>query len=257
MNSLYVLFKKELLEIIRSKKLLILIILFGFIAVSSPILAKLLPQILKSIPQTPGLSISLPDPTWKDAVDQLVKNISQIGVFVIIIMFAGSIADEKNKKTLEIILTKPISRPKFILAKFLASIFATKIIFILAMILFYIYTASILGGFSIINFIWLAVFLLVYISVILSLTLFFSTISSSQIMSVGLSFFTAIIVSTVFGLAKNISKYSPDFITVHYKELFLDRNLNDFIPSIMVSLIIIIVLIVASTYFFKKQEIER
>lgn len=257
MNSLMPMIKKELLEIYRSKKLLILIILFLFIAVSSPVLAKLLPVILKSVPATPGLTINIPEPTYRDAIDQLVKNLSQIGMIVLIIMFAGSIADEKNKKTLEMVLTKPVSRPVFVLSKFLASLLAAKIVFIAAMTVFYLYTISILGTFSLINFILLSIFSLISLAFIVSLTLCFSAIAKSQIVALALAFSAQALLAIIFSLFKKIADFSPSYIFAHYTELMANGKIIDFLPSALVSLAAIIILLMLSMYLFGKQEIER
>ena len=257
MNNIITLFKKELLEIYRSKKFLILVILFLFIAISSPVLAKLLPVILKSVPETPGLTINIPEPTWKDAVDQLVKNLSQIGLVVLILVFAGSIADEKGKKTLEIVLTKPISRKSFVLSKFLASLVATKAVFIGAMIVFYLYTISVFGTFSLINFVWLSIFSLISLAFIVSLTVFFSTIAKSQIVALALAFSTEAILAIIFSLFKKIANYSPSYVFSNYVDLMVDGKINDFLPSVLVSFVAILVLAIFSMYLFSKQEIER
>lgn len=255
--NLTIMIKKELTDIVRSKKLLILVILFAFIAISSPILAKLMPVLLKSIPQTPGITISVPDPTWKDAIDQLIKNLSQIGMIVIIFIFAGSVTEEKTKKTLELVLTKPISRPAFILSKFLSSILVAKLVFIIAMIVFYLYTISILGSFSLLNFFWLSLFLLIYLILVLSLTLFFSTISASSITAIGLTFLAQIIFATFIGYIKSLQDYSPTYILGHYEELMQNGFNLEFLPPIFISLGLIIILTLASTSFFQKHEVER
>ena len=257
MRAIIPMIKKEIQEIYRSKKLLILIILFGFIAISSPVVAKLLPEIFKSIEVTPGIAITLPDPTWRDAIDQLIKNSAQIGMIVIIIMFAGSIADEKNKKTLELVLSKPVSRSGFIFSKFCASFLVTKIVFILSMAVFYLYTVMILGTFSLVNFALLALFLLIFILFILSITLFFSVIAKTQVMAIGLAFLTEIVFVTVFGYVEKVKDYSPSYVLNNYKDLMAKGNFSDFLPSAIVSLIVIILLFLFSLYFFRRQEIER
>jgi len=257
MNGLVTMFKKEILEIIRSKKLLILIILFGFISISSPIIAKLIPVLLKSLPETPGLVINLPTPTWKDAIDQLAKNLGQIGMVVIIFVFAGSIADEKVKRTLEMVLPKPIKRSAFILSKYFASIVAVKVIFILSMVVFYFYTFSLLGSFSILHFIWLSLFLLIYLILILSLSLFFSTISSSQIAAVGFTFLTEVVFAMIIVYFKKLAKYSPDYVLSHYQELMANGNVSDFLPGALIAILIILIFVGLSVQFFNRQEVER
>jgi ABC-2 type transport system permease protein len=209
------------------------------------------------MPQTPGLTINIPEPTWRDAADQFIKNISQIAMIVIIFMFAGTIAEEKNKKTLEIVLTKPISRKKFVLAKFLSSFVITKLVFIGCSVIFYAYTVSLFGQFSAVNFIWLVVFTLVYLILIEALTIFFSAISSSQILAVGLAFVTEIVFATAISYIKKAADYSPTYILSNYKHLMENGNFADFLPSAAISVAVIVLLAAAAAYLFQNQEIER
>jgi ABC-2 type transport system permease protein len=257
MNGYFTILKKELLEMNRSRKTLVLIMLFAFVAIASPLLAKLLPEILKNMPATPGLIIDLPEASWRDAIDQLVKNIGQIGMIVLIFLFAGSITEEKNKKTLEMTLTKPISRTSFILGKFSAAILSLKVVTIISFTLFYLYTVSIFGSFSLTSFAWLSLFVLVYEIFLAVLAIFFSTFSKNQIMSVGLSFMTVILAIPLLGYIRKIENYLPGKIFTNYKEIFTNNHISDFLPSVITTIIISVVLIFASIYLFKKQEIER
>lgn len=257
MNAFWTMFKKECLEIYRSKKFLILVAIFAFIAIGSPILAKLIPTLLKSMPATPGITFSVPEPTWKDAIDQLVKNLIQFGYIVIIFMFAGAIAEEKNKKTLELVLTKPISRTSFVLAKFFAAGIYLKVIFLASMIAFYAYTVSLFGNFDVVHFVWLSVFLLLFFVLILALTIFASTVSNSQIGAAGLAFIVSIIFTTVVGYIKNLADYSPSYALSNYKNLMADGKVLDFLPSAITSLGLIFVLVLTAVLVFRKQEIER
>ena len=109
---LLTLLKKDLMEQWRTKKILILIIIFLFVAISSPIIAKLTPELLKSI-SVPGLTINLPAPTYSDSLDQFIKNTSQIALLVLVFVVAGAVSDEKNRKSLEILLTPNFKQINF------------------------------------------------------------------------------------------------------------------------------------------------
>jgi len=256
MSGFMTLLKKESMEIIRSKKLLLLCVIFGFVAISSPVIAKAIPSIFKNI-NTNGIIFNIPEPTWKDAIDQLVKNMSQFGLIVIIFMFAGSISDEKSRKTLEMVMTKPVSRTDFVLAKFVASSFYISIVFLASAVVFYFYTNSLFESLNFANYTYLTLFLLVFLLTIFCVTLFFSTISKSQIMSAGLSFVISILFTTVVGYIKSISDYSPSYVISNYKDLMAGGNLHLFLPSFFASLIIIVLLLLLSVISFSRQEVER
>lgn len=175
MSNLVTLIKKELLEQNRTKKLLILAVVFLFVAVASPIFAQMTPMILKSI-SIPGVNLNLPDPTYTDSIDQFIKNVSQIALLVIVFIVAGSVVDEKNKKTLDMVLSKPVSRVTFVLSKFIGYFVSIGLIFFASSLIFYLYTVSIFGGFSFINFLLMAMMVCLYILMIVAVTIFASTI---------------------------------------------------------------------------------
>ncbi|MFA7243676.1 MAG: ABC transporter permease subunit [Patescibacteria group bacterium] len=254
MNAL---FGKEILEIIRTKKLLILVILFLFIAFASPALAKITPELLKNIPQTPGLSIQLPEPTWRDSIDQFVKNISQIALLVLVFVFAGIIAEEKNKKTLEVVLTKPVSRAKFVLSKFFAAYSVLAVIYIASSLIFYAYTIVIFGSFSFALFSLLASIFFVYLLFITATTILCSAFTSNQIVAAFISFGIQIVITIILSLIKEIKKILPGNIMTNYKDIFTGLSPHDYLPSLITTIAIIILFMIISIFIFKRQEIER
>jgi ABC-2 type transport system permease protein len=113
---------KELREILRTWRIWVLPGIVLFFAISGPPLAKITPELLGSLmtDQQPGVVIQLPDPTYVDAYLQWTKNLSQMVLFAVIIMFGGVISAEKKSGTAALVLTKPLSRSAFVLAKFVS-----------------------------------------------------------------------------------------------------------------------------------------
>lgn len=250
-------FKKEMLEIFRTKKFLIMIIVFVFIAISSPIIAKLIPTLLKSMPATPGLTINLPDPTWKDSIDQFVKNAAQIAVIVLVFIFASAISEEKNKKTLEMLLTKPVSRAKFVLSKFITAFISMIAVYIVSALIFYAYTVSIFGDFSLSNFALMSLLIMVYLIFVVGTAIFCSTFSKSNIVAAFIAFGIQMLIVIIMGLIPKIVKYLPGQIIGNYKEFFTGIKPWDYLPSTLITIGLIILCMILSVIIFRKQEIER
>lgn len=255
--SFPILYKKDLMEQMRSKKILILIIAFLFVAISSVILAKVLPQILKNIPATPGLTINLPTPTYKDAVDQFVKNISQLIIFVLVFLVAGAIADEKIKKTLEIVLTKPISKISFVLSKFTSYFTSIIIVYYASAFIFYFYTITTFQSFDFGNFILMATLALVRLLVVVSLTILFSSFASSAILAGVGGLVGMILLETVWGLIKSVKAYSPNMLMSEYQNIVANGWNHNLLIPLLISLFMIAIFIMSAIFIFKKQEIER
>jgi len=256
MNSLATLVKKELLEQQRTKKILILIVVFLFVAIGSPIFAQMTPTLLKSM-SIPGLNINLPDPTYNDSIDQFIKNISQIALLVLIFIVAGAIVDEKNKKTLDIMLSKPISRNTFVISKFLAYIFSVSTIFILSAIIFYLYTVSIFGNFSFSNFALMALVICLYLDMIISITILASTYVKNIIAAAGIGFIGFILLGSVASLFDGLKKIAPGYIFSNYKDIIATGWTNELILPIIMTITFIAASIITALLLFKRQEIER
>ena len=114
-----VLLRKELLEQWRTLRLPVIAAVFVVIGLGSPLLARFTPELLEALGGA-QFQIVLPPPTTADAVDQLIKNVSQFGILVAVLLAMGSVATEKERGTAGLILTKPASRGAFLFAKLVA-----------------------------------------------------------------------------------------------------------------------------------------
>ena len=121
MRSFLIFTGKECTEHIRSKRLLILGLVFILFGIMSPAAAKFMPEILKMAGNDTGVIIQMSPPTVLDSYLQFFKNMNSIAVIVLLLVFAGLVVDEKAKGTASILLTKSLSRPAFLLAKFTAA----------------------------------------------------------------------------------------------------------------------------------------
>lgn len=113
--------RKEFVEIARTWRIWALPGMVLFMALTGPVLAKLTPDLIRSMSGTPGMGgivIEMPDPTWTDSYAQWVKNLTQLITWALIIILGGMISSERKSGTAILVLTKPISRPAFVLAKF-------------------------------------------------------------------------------------------------------------------------------------------
>lgn len=109
---------KEFREILRTWRLPVVAGVVLLFALTGPPLAMLTPQLLKSLQASqPGVIIQLPEPSWRDAYAQWIKNLTQIVSFVTVIAAAGSVAGEVASGTAVLVLTKPVSRAGFVVAK--------------------------------------------------------------------------------------------------------------------------------------------
>jgi len=115
--------QKELLEIRRTWRIWVIPGMLLFFGITSPIIAALTPALVRSMAAAqPGVVIQLPDPTALDASAQFLKNLDQFILIAIVIAGAGVVSGERSSGTAILVLTKPLSRGTFVLAKLLAQI---------------------------------------------------------------------------------------------------------------------------------------
>jgi ABC-2 type transport system permease protein len=110
-----ILLRKELLEQWRTRRLPVVAVVFLTFGIASPLLARYLPEIVKSLGGA-GFEIKIPEPTARDAIDQFLKNLGQAGVLTAILLAMGSVANEKERGTAALVLSKPASRAAFLVS---------------------------------------------------------------------------------------------------------------------------------------------
>ncbi|MBE0476504.1 MAG: ABC transporter permease [Coriobacteriia bacterium] len=111
--------RKEMIEIARTWRIWVLPGIVVFFALSGPVLAKLTPQLLESVGAgQEGVVIRIPTPTYTDGFLQWTQNLAQLVTFAIVIIFGGVVSAERRSGTAVLVLTKPLTRAAFVLAKF-------------------------------------------------------------------------------------------------------------------------------------------
>ena len=109
---------KERRETLRTWRLWVLPGILLFLALSSPVLTRLTPALLRATAASqPGVVIRLPPPTARDAYLQFMGNLGQLVIIAVIITGAATILAESRAGTAVLVLTKPISRAGFVIAK--------------------------------------------------------------------------------------------------------------------------------------------
>ncbi|HEY5467820.1 MAG TPA: ABC transporter permease [Coriobacteriia bacterium] len=111
--------RKEAVEIVRTWRIWVLPGILLVFAVTGPLTAKYTPEIIASVggSQMAAIAKVIPVPTYVDAYAQWIKNLSQIALFAIIIIYGGLVSAESKSGTAVLVLTKPVSRAAFVVAK--------------------------------------------------------------------------------------------------------------------------------------------
>lgn len=116
MRTLFAFVKKEWMETVRSKRLLILVAVFILFAVINPAITKLTPVLMEEI-KASGIVMSGIQVNAMTSWEQFFKNIP-VGLIVFVIIYSSSFTKEYRSGTLVLVLTKGLARYKVVIAKY-------------------------------------------------------------------------------------------------------------------------------------------
>ena len=256
MNNSQVLIRKELLQLWRCKKILILLITACFIAAISPLLAKYMPELLRMMVTASGQNavIELPEPTFIDAYSQLFKNMDFIGMFIIILVFSGTIVEERTGGTAVLVLTKNVTRTQFIICKFLSDVIAFIVVYLVFATVFFAYSNFLFSDFPADRFILAFLAYLSYFLFLIGVTAFASTLGKSFTIT-ALVAFIVFFGTSLTRFIPHVKSYTPGNITGIIHEM-LEGSVSGgdlWYPSI-IAVVIAVLLVFLSTVIFNKQE---
>jgi ABC-2 type transport system permease protein len=207
--NFFVVLRKEMTEQWRTSRFLIVVAVLAVFGLASPLLAKFTPELLKAIPDVPvELLSAFPTPTVTDAVAQYMKNMSQFGILLALLMAMGVVVQEKERGTAAFFLTRPVSRETFLLAKFTALTIMFTVSLALAALGCWYYTRVLFealawGPFLVLNGLMLVVFL-----VYMAMSLLASTLARTNGTAVGLAFLALVLLGGI-GALPRIGDYFP------------------------------------------------
>jgi ABC-2 type transport system permease protein len=245
---------KEFREQWRTWKMIVFLAVFLISGIISPVFARYTPELLKSIPNLPaGLADFIPAPTVADSVAQYLKNTEQFGILLVILLTMSVVAQEKERGTAAMLLTKPVSRSAVILAKWL-----TGMIILLAGLLVdglacLAYTAVLFeplafGAFCILNLL-----LLVYMGVYLTMALMASSLARTQAMAAA-GAFGGLVVLLILGSIPRLSDWMPGRLAAWGSSLVLKGDVTAW-PALGVSAGIILLALIIACLRFEWEEI--
>lgn len=252
MSSYLAFTKKEFTECIRSSKLVIMAIVFLLIGIMNPVLAKVTPDILKSL-ASDGMTISVADPTALDAWTQYYKNMPQFGLIVLVIIFSGILTNEISKGTLINMLTKGLKRSTVIAAKMTMSAVIWTLCYLIAFAVSYGYTIYFWPDDSCEHLILAAaclwLFGLLLLAAIMLGSVLFKGIGGSLLFTGGL-----VAIMFVLDIFPKVSDYNPILLASGNMGLITGAiETGDIIKPVIVSLVLMIAFLFGACSIFNKK----
>ena len=255
-----ILLRKELLESLRTFRLPVVAGLFLFTGLSSPVLARYLPEIIELAGGDQLGVIELPTPTAADAVDQLVKNLAQFGALAAILLAMGLVAAEKDRGTAAFILTKPVTRRAFLGAKLVGLGLVLAASTLVAVMAGWIYTAILFEPLPVVGWVWLTILVTLWLFAFAAVTFLGSVVTGSTLAAGGIGF-VALLALGIVSAIPGLGKFTPGGLLGPATELaansatVADLGWSNLGLPIVSTVVLIAVAVVLAVWSFSRQEL--
>jgi ABC-2 type transport system permease protein len=247
------LLRKELLEQWRTFRLPVVATIFLLVGLSSPLLARFTPDILKAVAGD-QIPIVLPSPTAADAVDQLAKNLGQFGGLIAVLLAMGAVAAERERGTAAMILSKPVSRAGFLVAKLAAIGLTLGIATAIASAGAWFYTLVLFDPLPVAGVAAAAALQWLTLMAWATITFLGSTLTRSSLAAGGLGI-VAFVVVGILGVLPNVGRYLPTGLGAPARALALGQSDADVVGPIVATLALIGAVTLTAWLVFRRQDL--
>lgn len=245
---------KELRQQWRTRRMLVVGAVFALFGLVSPLIARFTPELLSTIEGAEQFAELVPTPTTADALTQYVKNLTQFGFIIAILLGMGAVAGEKEKGTAALILSKPLPRWAFILSKFVAQALVYLLGFAVASLGAYYYTLILFDPLQLGPFLLGNVLLLLWLLTFTAVTLLSSTLAGATGAAAGLALAGSVLLF-VAGSLPRVGVLAPAGLVAWASQLGLESAVSANGGALAASMVLIVVCLITAVAAFESQEL--
>lgn len=255
MRQLIAFTKKEFMEVIRSGKIYILLVIFFIFGIMNPGIAKLTPFLFKMLSESlkdKGLTVMEITVNAMTSWEQYYKNMS-MEFIIFVVMFCGIVTSEYEKGTLINIVTKGLPRWKILISKSIAMIIIWTLCYWLSFGVTFSYNAYFWDNSIVDNIMFAAMssYLLgIWLISLIILSSTFVKSSSSVLLTSG----GVYVVIYLLNIIPKIKNYLPIRLSLGM-DILKSATTSNYTISILVTIILIILGYSISIIGFNKRKI--
>ncbi|NIK80502.1 ABC-2 type transport system permease protein [Paenibacillus castaneae] len=172
--------EKELLELLRSFKLLWVPLVFILLGIMQPVSSYFMPIILEQAGNLPeGVIANMPKPQGAEVLAQTLQQFGTLGVLVLALVCMGVVSGERNSGAASLILVKPISLYSYIGSKWTAMLVLTWGSLAAGYLAAWYYTGLLIGSVPFKDIVSSLLIYGLWLTLLVTLTVFFSTMLKS------------------------------------------------------------------------------
>ncbi len=257
MRQWFILFNKEMLEMARNFKWVWVPIAFILIGVMDPITTYYMPQILDSVGGLPeGTVIEMPTPPAPDILMMSIGQYNMFGVLIIVLITMGLIAGERKSGVAGIILVKPVSFSSYITAKWAGGLLLVWVSYFVGLLASWYYVGILFKWIPFGDFIQAFFTYGIWLSFVLTVTIFFNAFFRSPGVVGFASIATVIVLSLVSGSLSHLLEWSPAQIAGYTGEFLSTHSFPEaMLPTTLLAVGGIVFLLIGAILVFRKKEL--
>jgi len=260
MNKFITFTKKEFLEIWRANRLLVLGVVFVFIALIAVLLTRYANEILNALLSPEEMAaFGIGEgaiPHWSNSYEAFFGNLNQIGMVALILMVMGVVVSEKRRGTAALMMVKGLGHSTFILAKFFALSLLAFVTLLASLLINHFLTISLFGaGAEIGNLMMGFLLYWLFAMMMLSLIILTSSLAKSLAMSAVFGFLGFMALSIPSSLPR-IREAFPYTISFRATEVATRGYFSDMLwLNILTAAATTAIFLGASIFILRKKEL--
>jgi len=264
MSNYFTFMRKELIENLRTKRLLVLGCVFLFFAITSPLLTRYMGEFLAFVMPAgdemgQALIEVMQDPQWQgpqwfESYAQLYSSLGQIGIWAVLFMYMGTVQREVSTGTASLMFSKGLGFGSFIFAKFTMAVMLTTVITVVSTFVTYGYTfllfdeAGQIGNILVGSLVFSLGTLM-----LLSIIILCSSLTKSSAVSGGLSL-GAYFVLIISAAIPRIGRFSPQNLFSYPVVISTGHFADEFMVSTLLAAAVAVIALFVATERLKKAE---
>ena len=251
--------RKELMENLRTKRLLVLGCVFVFFGITGALLARYMGEFFALLMPAgdemgDALIAAMGSPTWQDSYVQFYSQLSQIGVLAVLFMYMSTVQREIRTGTANLMFSKGLGFAPFILSKFTMAVVLTALITVVSALVTYAYTFLLFDEAGQLGHILLGALIFgLGLLMLLAVVIFCSSLTKSSAVSGGLSFGAYILLLLVSAIPR-IGPFSPFQLFSHPVAISMGHFADELVPNILIALAVTVLALFFAVERLKKAE---
>lgn len=256
MRSLLAFMNKEIMDHIRSGKLMLLGILFTLFGIMNPATAKLTPWLLEMLSESmaeSGMVITAAEVTALDSWMQFFKNVP-MALLAFILLESNIFTKEYQRGTLVLSLTKGLQRYKVVVSKATVALVLWSVGYWLCFGVTYAYNAYYWDNAVAQNLAFSVIIWWVFGLWVIALMVLLSTVVKSNV-AVLLGVGGVVAASYLMGLLPKCGKYMPTFLTGGTSLVYGLEEVKTYLPALIIVIITGLACLAVSLPAFNKKQL--